>query len=33
MRDERVDYDRAHAVCARLEFELRRDRGVHASRG
>ena len=28
MRDERLDYESAHAICSRVEFELRKARGA-----
>jgi hypothetical protein len=28
MRDERIEYDRAHEICSRAEFELRKCRGA-----
>ncbi len=28
MRDAGIDYDRAHDVCARVEFDLRKGRGI-----
>jgi hypothetical protein len=28
MRDEELDYDPAHAICSRVEFDLRKARGA-----
>jgi hypothetical protein len=28
MRDEKIDYDRAHAICARLEYQVRERHGI-----
>ena len=28
MRDEGIDYDRAHEICSRIEFDLRKGRGL-----
>jgi hypothetical protein len=28
MRDEGIDYDTAHTICARVEFDLRKGRGA-----
>ncbi len=36
MRDEKLEYDKAHEVCAHVEFELRRNQGIRcflSSRG
>jgi hypothetical protein len=29
MRDEGLDYDTAHEICSRVEFDLRKDQGPH----
>jgi hypothetical protein len=29
MRDEGIEYDEAHAICSKLEFNLRKGRGAH----
>jgi hypothetical protein len=28
MRDEKIDYDTAHDICSRVEFQLRKNRGI-----
>jgi hypothetical protein len=28
MRDERLEYDTAHNICSRVEFDLRKTRGA-----
>jgi len=28
MRDENIDYDTAHEICSRVEFQLRKNRGI-----
>lgn len=28
MRDEKIDYDRAHEICSKVEFDLRKRRGA-----
>jgi hypothetical protein len=30
MRDRGIDYDTAHAICAKVEFDLRKRRGAHS---
>jgi hypothetical protein len=30
MRDEGIDYDTAHCICSKFEFELRKRRGAHS---
>jgi hypothetical protein len=29
MRDEGIDYDTAHSICSKFEFNLRKRRGAH----
>jgi len=28
MRDEKIDYDTAHDICSRVEFQLRKNQGI-----